>query len=783
LTEITKISAEVNPDTSIVQINQLPVAIMVVSGADYHILSANKKQLEVLGKSGEEIGGKPLMEVLPQAQMNAYLTAMRLILQTGREQKITGISFNGDNANNAAPKFNVHFSMLSQENAEPAKFLIVATEADDAHQPRLTDLPENELLLTGDSEKKYEELYRSLFQKMDQGFCIAEIILDNKRQPIDYRFLECNQVFEEQTGLKNATNKTARELVPGLEERWFRLYGDVALTGKANRFIEGSDAMKRWFEVYTFRIGDESSLKIAIIFNDITAKRLQEEALRESEQRYRNTFINMAVGIAHVDIDGKWISMNDKLCEIVGYSRDELIHKTFQEITVIEDLEKDLSLVNEVLSNKRDFYTLEKRYIHKTGNPIWVNLTVSVVKNDDGSPKYFISLVEDIGERKRTEQALKESEAKFRTLSESLPQMIWINDAKGKTEYTSASWKEYSGVENIEEAWIAMVHPDDFENIERSWREQFPLSKPFYGEVRLKNKSGEYRWHSSFAEPVKNEAGEVIKWVGALTDIHDPKTFAEKLEREVHRQTEELRRSNDDLQQYAHVASHDLKEPVRKIRLFSDRLLTDYKADLPNRAKEFLNKIETSAKRIYHMIDSMFNYSNVSNMDIIHESVDLSATIENIKTDLELVIQEKQAQILYDALPTVEGSQTLLYQLLYNLIVNSLKFARHDHHPVISINNSISDALTIPPFPELKPGATYLTIILADNGIGFAQDQAERIFQTYARLHSNQEYEGSGLGLSLCKKIVQRHNGCLFAEGKEGVGARFTIILPILQPK
>jgi PAS domain S-box-containing protein len=756
---------------------------MVVGSADFTILSANKKQLEILGKSGEEISGKPFTEVLSHGNLSAFLSAIHLTLQTGSEQRISGISFHSGDLNDSALKYNVHFSKLERTNAETAEILIVATEAVAVNEAPQPVAPENELFLASDKENKYEEMYHWLFQKMDQGFCIAEIILDENNQPVDYRFLESNQVFEEQTGLKNVTNRTARELVPDLEERWFRLYGDVALTGRPNRFIEGSDAMQRWFEVYTFKIGDVNSLKIAIIFNDITAKRLQEEALRESEQRYRNTFINMAVGIAHVDIDGRWISMNDRLCEIVGYSREEMVHKTFQEITFAEDLEKDLSLVEEVLANKREFYTLEKRYIHKNGNPIWINLTVSLVKNDDGSPKYFISLVEDISERKRTEQALKESEAKFRTLSESLPQMIWINDAKGNTEYTSASWKDYSGVEDIEEAWRVMVHPDDFENIERLWREQFPLSKPFYAEVRLKNKSGEYRWHSSFAEPVKNDSGEVIKWVGALTDIHDPKTFAEKLEREVHRQTEELRRSNEDLQQYAHVASHDLKEPVRKIRLFSDRLQTDYKADLPDKAKEFLNKIETSAKRIYHMIDSMFNYSNVSNMDIIHETVDLNATIENIKIDLELIIQEKKGSVSHQQLPLVEGSQTLLYQLFYNLIINALKFARADEFPLITINHSVNDAHSIPVFSGIDYGTEYLTVTVTDNGIGFPQEQSDRIFQTYTRLHSHDEYQGSGLGLSLCMKIVQRHNGFLYAEGKEGVGACFTIILPIIQPR
>ncbi len=166
--------------------------------------------------------------------------------------------------------YDLHFSVLAQKDSLPVNILIVSTDSRDQYLLKQTDPKEIKLSDNNIALKESEEQYRLLFQKMDQGFCIVEIILDENRQPVDYLFRESNPVFEEQTGLKNVTNRTARELVPDLEDRWFRLYGDVALTGESNRFIEGSDAMQRWFDVYTFKIGDENSLKVAIFFNDIT---------------------------------------------------------------------------------------------------------------------------------------------------------------------------------------------------------------------------------------------------------------------------------------------------------------------------------------------------------------------------------------------------------------------------------------------------------------------------------------------------------------------------------
>jgi len=250
--------------------------------------------------------------------------------------------------------------------------------------------------------------------------------------------------------------------------------------------------------------------------------------------------------------------------------------------------------------------------------------------------------------------------------------------------------------------------------------------------------------------------------------------YNQKMERLVAERTEELARSNEDLQQFAHVASHDLKEPLRKITMFSNILNSEQKDVLTDKGKVYLEKISLAAIRMSEMIEGVLAYSTVSIKEPIPETVSLNKIIEGVVSDLELAIIQKEATINYSELPDVNGISLLLQQLFNNLINNSLKFARENVPPVITIASKIV---------QLKNNddktTFYFDITLSDNGIGFNQDYAEQIFGIFSRLNAKDKYEGTGLGLALCKKIMHRHNGEIYAEGKEGEGVTFHILLPV----
>ena len=256
------------------------------------------------------------------------------------------------------------------------------------------------------------------------------------------------------------------------------------------------------------------------------------------------------------------------------------------------------------------------------------------------------------------------------------------------------------------------------------------------------------------------------------------KEYAEKLEQAVRRRTQELRtlnhsleRSNEDLQQFAHVASHDLKEPVRKIRVFSGRLLDEYSDLLPAEAQVFLRKIRQATARMYTMIDGVLDYSVINGSEQPVAGVDLNEVIAQVETDLELVIRERNATIRRDVLPRLEGAPVLLYQLFYNLLNNSLKFAKTEDNPLVIIGSKLTEG----------SGKRIAEVTITDNGIGFDAGHADRIFETFVRLNSKDRYEGTGLGLSLCKKIVERHHGTIAATGVLNGGATFVIRLPLTQ--
>lgn len=320
------------------------------------------------------------------------------------------------------------------------------------------------------------------------------------------------------------------------------------------------------------------------------------------------------------------------------------------------------------------------------------------------------------------------------------------------------------------EKFLFIIYVSDRKQVENAVRHAMKTGDTYRAEYRIIASDGTVKWVRAAGHPVYNEFGEPKKMVGITLDVTEQKEFADELSRQVSERTTELQRSNDDLLQFAHVTSHDLKEPIRKIRIFANRIQDEMQAAIPEKGLLYLEKIKNASTRVMTMIEGVLSYSELNAIRPEIVSIDLNKIIDDIESDLEMVIQEKNAKIYRDELPLIQGSSVLLYQLFYNILNNALKFAKR----YIPAEIKITYSKILLPVPTL-------VVTIEDNGIGFEQQFSSQIFTTFARLNSKDAYEGTGLGLALCKKIVERHHGSISATGELNKGAIFTVVLPMEQ--
>lgn len=512
--------------------------------------------------------------------------------------------------------------------------------------------------------------------------------------------------------------------------------------------------------------------------SDITDKKKTEEELRKTKEELMaskalyEAIIGSTPDLIYVfDLNYRFIYANKALLDMWGKTYEESMGRYLIELGYepwhAAMHEREIDQVRETKKLIRG----EVSFPHATLGKRIYDYIFAPVFDENGEVKAVAGTTRDISELKLTEDALIKSEEKFRSLTQSLPQLIWTSGVDGYCDFFNQKWYDYTG-STVEEStgngWTKYIHPLHIKDVYQKWQDALSTGNPVIAEFQLCAKDGSYTWFYVVGNPIRDEFGAIHKWVGALTNIEGRKVVEENLEQLVKERTHELQRSNDDLLQFAHVASHDLREPVRKVKIFTNRLEKEFGTEIPEAASLYLKKIYGATDRMNNMIEGVLNYSTVNNMEQDFSEVDLNEIFRNIESDLEVLIQQKAASIRYSALPAFEGAPLLVYQLFYNLINNSLKFAKKELPPLITIESRSHE----------EAGHLQTEITLSDNGIGFSQQHAEKIFNTFTRLNAKDQYEGTGLGLALCKKIVERHNGIIRASGEEGKGSTFVVTFP-----
>ena len=327
------------------------------------------------------------------------------------------------------------------------------------------------------------------------------------------------------------------------------------------------------------------------------------------------------------------------------------------------------------------------------------------------------------------------------------------------------------------------LHPDDRHLRDEAHRLALTTGIISY-EARVVWPDGTLHWVQARGKLFFNERQEPLRILGTVSDITERKLLTDQLEKEVLQRTRELQESNDalvksneELEQFAYVASHDLQEPLRKIQTFVNRLLESKESVLSPGDQDIFRRIQASSARMNQLIVDLLSYSTVNTSGRLFVVTDLNSLLKNVEEQLKESIEQAGAVITALPLPAINIIPYQFEQLLTNLISNSLKFSRSGVPPRIIISADLVRGLEITGF-TVAGNKMYHRLSVADNGIGFDEQYSERIFQVFQRLHGKHEYPGTGIGLAICKKIVENHHGFITASGQEGKGALFTIYIP-----
>ncbi|TLV00423.1 PAS domain-containing sensor histidine kinase [Dyadobacter luticola] len=390
---------------------------------------------------------------------------------------------------------------------------------------------------------------------------------------------------------------------------------------------------------------------------------------------------------------------------------------------------------------------------------------------------------------------LGESEKKYQVLTDSLPLMMFTVRSDGQMLFANEGFMHFAGTRAFEQLnWLTWL-ADRQSGISISRiLEKMKTGEAFSLEISLKQSLDENRWHLLSMNPIENPLTGQVDWSGFLVNIH-----AQKLVEETLRDNEELRhirlaletrqkeldltvanlnRSNQELAKFAYVASHDLQEPARKMVVFSDMLLSKYHDSLPADGAGILKRIKTGSERMVAVIRDLLDYSKISiDRHIEIEPVQLTQIVQQAREQLEAQIADSGAEVRLDNDLTFMGNKQLLALLFQNLIGNAIKFVEKDIRPEIVISAQqvrLSELKGV----NLDPNWAWTSISVTDNGIGFDERFLERIFEMFQRLHSQDQYKGTGIGLAICKRIAEMHRGQLIARSKVSKGSVFTIYLP-----
>ncbi len=535
------------------------------------------------------------------------------------------------------------------------------------------------------------------------------------------------------------------------------------------------------------------------------------EALRISEEKYKQVFEAANVGKS-ITLPSGEINVNQALCDMLGYTREELKGKTWQDITPAEDIELTQNKLDSLFQGKNDLTRFNKRYTHKNGSYIWADISIATHRDIHRKPLFFITTIIDITERTKMEEKLRENERKLREVQEMARLGSWIWNVKtGDVEWSEEVYKIFrldpkEFIPQIDSIQALSPWPEDHQRDQELIKRATENHAPGSYEQRFLRPDKTIGYYYSTFQGNYDAQGELTSIIGTVMDITELKqaeiqrqTALEEvhllnieLEKKVAERTKELRDSQlallnlvDDLNQsakntdlinrkleetnkelaaFSYSVSHDLRAPLRSIDGFSLALLEDYQEKLDETGRHYLNKIRAATQHMGSLIEDMLKLSRITHAEFHHESIDLSKIVQSIADTLRQSNPDKDVRINIQKDIVVHGDRNFMEIAMTNLLENAWKFTGKQNNPLIEFGMTLTEQGKI--------------FFVRDNGVGFDMAYVNKLFGAFQRLHGQNEFPGTGIGLATVKRIITRHGGQIWAEGEAGKGATFFFTLP-----
>lgn len=556
-------------------------------------------------------------------------------------------------------------------------------------------------------------------------------------------------------------------------------------TKKQEIIIERPDGTRLTLAPNPQRIFDENGILTGAVNTlfDVTRQRQDEE--KAARLKLIIQFSNAA--IISKTLTGIVTSWNPAAQKIFGYTAEEMIGEPIIKL-IPHDLYHEEETILSKLRRGEIIEHMETTRITKDGRLIDISLTVSPVRDDSGKIIGVSKIARDITNAKRAERLIRESDERFRMAVEATNLGTWEYDPVAQDLSWSSECRKIYGISDHEKIeyslFLKTIHRDDYNFVTNEIEKAMnPGGSGNYDvKFRIVRKNGTIRWIRSQGKVYFNNQHIAQRFIGTVLDITDDKVAKDQLELLVSERTEELKlmnkqlqRSNSDLAQFASVASHDLQEPLRKVQLYCDRILQS--PGDPDVFEKFFPRIMSASARMSQLIKDVLHYAQISDATDQMTEIDLNTVFENVVSDLEVSIREKHAEVTADLLPAIRGNSIQLHQLFANLISNSIKFS--SSNPLITVTSRIlkKHEVTVK-YKNIGEAHSYVELKFKDNGIGFEQKYAQEVFEIFARLQDRSIYSGTGIGLAVCKKIVENHHGLITVLSTPGEGTIFTILLP-----